>query len=255
MVEDLRHAGDRGELALVYQPIVALRAERRVLAVEALLRWQHPERGAVSPSLFVPLAERFGVTAGLTAWVLDAALRQVATWRAAGLEVGVAVNLSPTVLHDGTCAEMVAGALVRHGVPASALTLEITETAVSARPDRARTALGELRELGVRLSLDDFGTGYTSLQMLDELPLAEVKVDRAFVGRMLVDPTRDAIASAIAALCTRLGVAVVAEGVEDAETLARVVDAGFDLAQGFHLGRPAPASAVPGLLTQAPAVR
>jgi EAL domain-containing protein (putative c-di-GMP-specific phosphodiesterase class I) len=251
LVEDLRHAGDRGELTLAYQPIVTLAGAaggRRVVAVEALLRWDHPDRGSLSPAVFVPLAERFGVTAGLTSWVLDAALRQLAAWRAAGHDLGIAVNLSPTVLHDGTCAAMVADALGRHGVPAASLTLEITETAVSARPDRARTALAELDALGVRLSLDDFGTGYTSLVMLDDLPLDEVKVDRAFVGRMLVDPARDAIACAIRSLCSRLGVAVVAEGVEDAATLARVVEAGFDLAQGFHVGRPVPAAAVPALL-------
>jgi diguanylate cyclase (GGDEF)-like protein len=247
LLEDLRTAGDRGELSLVYQPIVAA-TDGAPWGVEALLRWNHPERGSISPGVFVPLAERHGAMDELTRWVLDTALQQNAAWRRTGLKLGIAVNVSPAVLHDLSFPGAVAAALMRHGVPPSALTLEITETAVATRPDRARAALSQLREMGVRLSLDDFGTGYTSLVMLDELPLDEIKVDRAFIGRMLADPAKHSIAATIRALGSQLGVAVVAEGVEDGATFARIAELGFDFAQGFHLARPAMPADVPELL-------
>jgi EAL domain-containing protein (putative c-di-GMP-specific phosphodiesterase class I) len=215
------------------------------VAVEALARWEHPELGWVPPDEFVPVAERSGLIGLLTTRVLDASLAACARWRAAGWDVGIAVNLSARRLQDADLVEEVDRLLRRHGVPADRLTLEVTEGSVMADPARAVALLHELRDLGVRLSVDDFGTGYSSLSYLKRLPVHEVKIDRSFVTALGSDAEDLPIVRAIVDLGRHMGLEVVAEGVEDGPTMDLLDSIGCDLAQGWHLGRPMP---IDGLL-------
>jgi EAL domain-containing protein (putative c-di-GMP-specific phosphodiesterase class I) len=212
-----------------------------VVGVEALVRWQHPDLGWVSPDEFVPVAERSGLIGSLTTQVLDSSLAACATWRAAGRQLGIAVNLSARSLQDADVVEEVARLLRRHGVPAAQLTLEITESSVMADPGRAVAVLHQLRDLGVRLSVDDFGTGYSSLSYLKRLPVHEVKVDRSFVSGLREEGEDVAIVRAIVDLGRHLGLEVVAEGVEDQTSWDLLASMGCDLVQGWHLARPMPA--------------
>jgi predicted signal transduction protein with EAL and GGDEF domain len=239
----LRRAIEDGELVLHYQPKVDLESGD-VVGVEALVRWQHPERGLLAPDTFVPLAEQTGLMKSLTSNVLEQALRQTATWAAAGLKVRMAVNVSARDLHDDTFCARVNDALDRTGVPASFLELELTERVVMADPQRALENLTALSRLGVRLSLDDFGTGYSSLAYLRRLPVTEIKIDKSFVLRMDVDDEDATIVRSTIDLAHGLGLRVLAEGVETAETWQRLADLGCDAAQGYFLSRPHPAGVV-----------
>jgi EAL domain-containing protein (putative c-di-GMP-specific phosphodiesterase class I) len=178
----------------------------------------------------------------LSRWVLDAALRQQHTWRAAGLVLPVAINLSMHDLHDEGLPDLVANLLAEAGVPAAALEIEITESTLMADPARARAALMRLGELGVRIAVDDFGTGYSSLAYLKELPVQELKIDRSFVRDVCGGGSDVAIIESIIDLAHKLGLTVVAEGVEDAATRAELTRLGCDQAQGFYVGRPMPAA-------------
>jgi EAL domain-containing protein (putative c-di-GMP-specific phosphodiesterase class I) len=211
-----------------------------VVGVEALVRWQHADLGWVSPDEFIPVAERSGLIGPLTTQVLDASLAACAQWQAAGHELGIAVNLSTRSLQDADLVEEVTRLLRRHGVPASRLTLEVTESSVMADPARAVAVLHELRDLGVRLSVDDFGTGYSSLSYLKRLPVHEVKVDRSFVSGIREEGEDVAIVRAIVDLGRHLGLEVVAEGVEDQTSWDLLASMGCDLVQGWHLARPMP---------------
>ena len=213
----------------------------RVTSVEALARWRHPERGLVPPDAFVPLAESCGLVEQLTAAVLDAALGELARWRAADLDLSVAVNVSVRDLAGGVLVADVVAALSRHGVPAHCLQLEVTEGSLFTASQEAASTLTELTELGVTLSLDDFGTGYSSLGHLRALPVSELKVDRSFVQRVADDPRDRAIVRSIVDLAGGLGMRVVAEGVEDAPTWEALRELGCDVAQGWHLSRAEPA--------------
>ncbi len=239
----LRRAIEDGELVLHYQPKVDL-TTGQVAGVEALVRWQHPERGLLSPDTFVPLAEQTGLMKSLTASVLEQALRQTAVWSDAGLQIRMAVNVSARDLHDDTFCARVSEALNRTGVPASFLELELTERVVMADPERALENLTALSRLGVRLSLDDFGTGYSSLAYLRRLPVTEIKIDKSFVLRMDVDDEDATIVRSTIDLAHGLGLRVLAEGVETAETWQRLSDLGCDAAQGYFLSRPHPANVV-----------
>jgi diguanylate cyclase (GGDEF)-like protein len=239
----LRRAIEDGELVLHYQPKVDLETGE-VAGVEALVRWQHPERGLLAPDTFVPLAEQTGLMKSLTANVLEQALRQTAAWSAAGLKIRMAVNVSARDLHDDTFCQRVSEALDRTGVPASFLELELTERVVMADPQRAMENLTALSRLGVRLSLDDFGTGYSSLAYLRRLPVTEIKIDKSFVLRMDVDDEDATIVRSTIDLAHGLGLRVIAEGVETAETWQRLADLGCDAAQGYFLSRPHPAPVV-----------
>jgi diguanylate cyclase (GGDEF)-like protein len=239
----LRRAIDDGELVLHYQPKVDL-GTGQVAGVEALVRWEHPERGLLWPDTFVPLAEQTGLMKSLTANVLEQALRQAATWADSGLQVRMAVNVSARDLHDDEFSGRVRAALERTGVPASFLELELTERVVMADPERALRNLTALARLGVRLSLDDFGTGYSSLAYLRRLPVTEIKIDKSFVLRMDVDDEDATIVRSTIDLAHGLGLRVLAEGVETAETWQRLSDLGCDAAQGYFLSRPHPASVV-----------
>ncbi len=239
----LRRAIEDGELVLHYQPKVDLESGD-VVGVEALVRWNHPERGLLAPDTFVPLAEQTGLMKSLTASVLEQALMQTAAWAAAGLQVRMAVNVSARDLHDDTFCDRVREALARTGVSASLLELELTERVVMADPQRAMENLTALSRLGVRLSLDDFGTGYSSLAYLRRLPVTEIKIDKSFVLRMDVDDEDATIVRSTIDLAHGLGLRVLAEGVETAETWQRLADLGCDAAQGYFLSRPHPAEVV-----------
>jgi diguanylate cyclase (GGDEF)-like protein len=237
LASELRRAITSDELEVFVQPVVAL-PTRRVVGVEALVRWRHPQQGLLQPDTFIGLAERTGLIGVLTTSVLTRAIDQCGRWRRSGHELSVAVNLSARgILHDGLT-ETVAHLLAAHDVPADALTLEITESAVVGRPARALTVLRRLRELGVRLSLDDFGTGYSSLSYLRELPVQAVKIDKSFVSGMLTQDSDATIVRSIIDLARNLGLEVVAEGVEDRAACDRLAALGCDLVQGYYLAPP-----------------
>ncbi|MFE5797989.1 putative bifunctional diguanylate cyclase/phosphodiesterase [Streptomyces sp. NPDC056503] len=231
LLGDLRRALDAGEVELHYQPKV--RFDGQVAGLEALVRWVHPERGKVPPDEFIAIAESSGLMPHLTEYVLETALAQVARWRAQGLEVPVAVNVSPRDVHTPGFAGAVAARLARHGVPAGSLQLEITEHVLLEDPQRAADTLNGLTGHGVKMSLDDFGTGYSSLVHLRRLPVSELKIDRSFVARLAVDTEDAEIVRCTVDLAHSLGLLVVAEGVEDDETWERLRDLGCDAVQGW----------------------
>ncbi|MFF7840956.1 putative bifunctional diguanylate cyclase/phosphodiesterase [Streptomyces ossamyceticus] len=231
LLGDLRRALDAQEVELHYQPKV--RFDGQVAGLEALVRWVHPERGKVPPDEFIAIAESSGLMPHLTEYVLETALGQVARWRAQGLHVPVAVNVSPRDVHTPGFAGSVAARLARHGVPAGALQLEITEHVLLEDPQRAADTLAGLTGHGVKMSLDDFGTGYSSLVHLRRLPVSELKIDRSFVARLAVDTEDAEIVRCTVDLAHSLGLLVVAEGVEDDETWERLRDLGCDAVQGW----------------------
>ncbi|GAB7190876.1 EAL domain-containing protein [Kineococcus sp. NUM-3379] len=240
LLTDLHAALERGELHLRYQPKLDL-ARGAVTSVEALVRWAHPALGPLTPDAFIPLAESTGLIDQLTKVVLAQALEQCRAWQAAGLDLAVAVNLSARNINDVSLPEHVAGAVVEAGLPASKLILEITESSVMGDPERTVPVLERLAAIGVTLSLDDFGTGHSSLSYLQRLPVRELKIDRSFVRGMSLP--REAQASAILVrsiigLGRSLDLRIVAEGVENAETLEQLRDYGCDVIQGYYVGRP-----------------
>ncbi len=250
LVGELRQAITAGALRLHYQPKVDVQTGR-LLGAEALVRWQHPQRGLVPPDQFIALAEQTGLIRPLTHWVLDAALRQCAAWRRAGREVPIAVNLSMRNLLDTQLPTLVAELLARHQVPPALLKLEITESAVMADPQRVIEIIRQLRALGVEFAVDDFGTGYSSLSYLKQLAIQQVKIDRSFVKGLAHDANDRAIVRATIELGHQLGLDVVAEGVEDRETLELLRALACDGAQGYYLSRPMPAAAFEAWLDRA----
>jgi diguanylate cyclase (GGDEF)-like protein/PAS domain S-box-containing protein len=246
---ELRHTLETDQLQVVYQPIVGF-GEGEVMRVEALARWRHPDRGLVAPGEFIPLAERSGLMKSLFSRVLGATLAQCAAWRQANLPVQAAVNLSIRNLLDPELPRIVGQALQRAGIPAECLGFEITETMLMAEPNRVLLTLAELRDLGVQLAIDDFGVGYSSLAYLQRLPAYAVKIDRSFVSRMTHDRGSAEIVKLITNLGHALGMKVVAEGIEDQATYDACAAAGCDSAQGYFVGRPMVATAIPAWLAQ-----
>ena len=244
---DLRRGLAAGELVLLYQPQV--NAHSGVMTgVEALVRWQHRDRGLLSPAVFLPVAESGPLIVELTYWVLNDAIRQGAQWHRQGHELPISVNLSPRLLvHDGLVDD-ITQLVARYGLPARLLTLEVTETAVLTQPERSREVLARLQAIGTRISLDDFGTGYTSLAMLADLPLDEIKLDRQFVSRAREHLADAAIAQAVASLGRRMQLQLVAEGVEDEPTGRLIAEWGYDTVQGFLHSRPVTAAHIDQLL-------
>jgi diguanylate cyclase (GGDEF)-like protein len=240
LLTELRRAIDRGQLLLHYQPKADLRTGD-IQGVEALVRWQHPERGMIPPDEFIPPAQRTGVIAPLTMFVLDEALRQCRTWALQGMELSVAVNLSTRNLLDVHLPDTVGQLLARWEVPARLLELEITESTILADPVRAMQILSRLHEMGVRLAIDDFGTGYSSLAYLNRLPVDELKIDKSFILGMEESENDAVIVRSTIDLGRNLGLRVVAEGVESAKAWNRLVSLGCDIAQGYYLSRPVPA--------------
>ena len=247
LMSELPAALEAGDVVVHYQPQVDLKTGR-VVGVEALVRWQHPEHGLLPPVAFIPAAERTGLIRPLTAFVLDASLEQLAIWHSAGRELRVAVNLSVRNLLDRGFVAEVCRALARHGVDEDALELEITESMVMVDPARSIEVLGTLDALGVVLSIDDYGTGYSSLAYLQQLPVRQLKIDRSFVMDLLGSDASAVIVRSTIDLARNLGMSVVAEGVEDDEALLALRDMRCDAAQGFGIGRPVPADEVLALI-------
>jgi diguanylate cyclase (GGDEF)-like protein len=241
LVAELRQALAERQLIVHYQPQIDL-ATGKAVGFEALVRWIHPEHGFLPPDEFIPLAEQTGLVRPLTTFVLEEALRQCAAWRAEGYDVGVAVNLSVRSLTDGGIADEVAQMLADAGVPASALTLEVTESSIMVDPEGSAAVLRHLRALGVSIAIDDFGTGYSSLTYLKRLPVDEVKIDRSFVMSMAKDEHDAAIVQSTIVLGRNLGLRVVAEGVECAVARDRLIRFGCDAVQGYFYSRPVPAA-------------
>ena len=237
LLADLRLAPQRNELWVAYQMQVDA-VSKRPVAVEALVRWRNPRRGNVGPVTFIGLAEQTGLIERLTEWVLASALDAQVRWRAAGISLPVAVNLSAKLLTRSDLVEWIMGELEARSLPADVLTLEVTETAATVNLTQAVALLQPLHDFGVRVSIDDFGCGYTSLAALPHLPLDELKVDRDFVSRSAVSPADEAIVLSIGDLARRLGVHSVAEGVEDQATADRLTAHGFDVIQGYLYTRP-----------------
>jgi diguanylate cyclase (GGDEF)-like protein len=237
-MEELRIALDEGQLLVHLQPQVALDPVR-VVGVEALVRWQHPVRGLLSPAELLPAAEQAGLLRPLTDTVLELSLAAAAGWWP-HRRVPVSVNLSAANVSDLDLPAKVAAALDRHGLPPAALTLELVEDTLMADPERGRSVLGELRRLGVRTSIDDYGTGYSSLSYLRHLPADELKLDRSLIADIATDRRAAAIVRHTVALAHDLGLSLVAEGVEDEPTGAALAALGCDVAQGFGIARPMP---------------
>jgi diguanylate cyclase len=237
LVVELRGAVERNELELYYQPKLHLRSGLMTRA-EVLMRWNHPQRGLLSPAAFIPMAERTGLIRGMTDWLLDHALGQVSTWQEQGAPVHLAINISARSLLDQSLPGKISRMLEHHGVDARFLKVEITESSIMADPAHALAILSMLQSMGVRLSIDDFGTGYSSLTHLRELPVDEIKIDKSFVIGMTRSEADAAIVRTVIDLAHNLGKQVCAEGVEDRETWQMLMELGCDLAQGYWIGRP-----------------
>ena len=249
---DLRRAIGEGQLSVVYQPLFDLEPYR-LSGFEALARWKHPERGPISPDVFIALAEESGHIEALTAWVIDQAAGQLAQWRAASRQretLGMHVNISGRDLANAALVPLVREVLARHELPAQLLTLEITETSLMGDLAVALVALNALREVGVKFSIDDFGTGYSSLAYLGTLPIDSLKIDRSFVIGMHQQPQNIEIVRAVLMLGRSLGKKVIAEGIETAEQLATLKDIGVPVGQGYLLSRPLRPDQVPALFEQ-----
>lgn len=241
LVSELRSAIADGQLSLVFQPKVHM-DKRQVKSVEALVRWRHPQRGLVMPSVFVPLAERFGLIGPLTVWVVEEAVRQCRAWADAGHYLSVAINVSQANLTDPELGTALRGALERHGVPASAIEIEVTESALTNDMQGAAESLRALHDMGVRLSIDDYGTGYSSIAHLRALPVQCLKIDRSYVAGLLDDPASLSIVRTTVDLAHQLGLQVVAEGVETKMEFDALAGLGCDVVQGYFCARPMPST-------------
>jgi diguanylate cyclase (GGDEF)-like protein/PAS domain S-box-containing protein len=240
LVVEMRNALERDEFVLYFQPKLHLKSGLMTRA-EVLLRWKHPRRGMLPPSVFIPIAERTGLIRPLTDWVLDRAMAQCRAWHDAGAPIHVAVNLSAKSLLEQALPTKIQAVLDRWKMDPRFLKIEITESSIMADPSHALAVLSMLQSMGVRLSIDDFGTGYSSLMHLRQLPIDEIKIDKSFVIGMSTSDADAAIVRTMIDLAHNLGKQVCAEGVEDAITWRRLADLGCDLAQGYWMSRPLPA--------------
>jgi diguanylate cyclase (GGDEF)-like protein len=244
---EVRAAVDRGELLLYYQPLLDLRL-REWVGVEALVRWRHPTRGLVDPGDFIPLAEEGGLIGTLGERVLEMALEQARQWRQRMPWMRISVNVSAVQLEDAAFADQVLAQIERAGVPANALALEVTESALMREFQLSHGTLSRLRAEGVRSEIDDFGTGYSSLARLGDLPVASLKIDRSFVAALAQAPMSAAVVRAITDVGLAHGLTVVAEGIEDLDTMTKVESIGCRVGQGFFIGRPGPADQIEALM-------
>jgi len=237
LVGELRDAMNKDQFFLQYQPKVSAK-DGKLVGVEALVRWRHRDRGLVSPAEFVPLAEKAGLYQHLSRWVLDNALEQSAKWQKAGLNIPMAINLSLKNLHDLGFAEQVRDLLCKWDVDPSNLTLEVTESAMMVDPQRVDGVVASLRDQGLSLAIDDFGTGYSSIAYLRNFSAKEIKIDKSFVIDMLHNEDNAVIVKSTIDLVHSIGCTVVAEGVEDEETMLHLDSFGCDYLQGYHICRP-----------------
>ncbi|MGY2170863.1 phosphodiesterase DibA [Pseudomonas gingeri] len=252
MASELRRALEQDELRVYYQPVHEL-GSSRLIGVEALVRWEHPQRGLVSPGEFIPIAERTGLIAEIDAWVMEQACRQMCQWLREGVALSfIAVNVSSRLFARRELYQQVAKVLDDTGLDPALLELEVTESAVMEDPEVALEQLHRLRELGVSLAIDDFGTGYSSLLRLKRLPVQKLKIDQGFVAGLPWDEDDAAIVRVVIALAQSMGMQVHAEGIEQQEQARFLLDQGCDLGQGYWFGRPMPARQLDWL--RAPAI-
>lgn len=242
--DDVRRGLEAGELTVHYQPVVSLDPRWSIVSVEALVRWEHPERGLLSPGAFIDAAEREGSIIDIGALVLDTACRQAAAWRARGFDFTVSVNLSARELGDPSLFDRVASVLRRTHLPPTQLWLEVTETSLVEDVDTAGAALRQLTDLGVNIAIDDFGTGWACLTYLRTFPIQALKIDRSFVNDLTRNPSDQAIVRSILSLGHELGLFVIAEGIETVAQQRALQELGCTLGQGYLYGRPTPASGV-----------
>lgn len=237
LLGELDAAMTQGHVWNAYQPKLDLKSGR-IVAVEALVRWQHPERGPIGPDHFIPLVEEHGRARDLTSHVLEQAMDDAWHWKEAGREIGVAVNVSANLLADHEFIEIVGQRLRQSPLPTNRVTIEVTESAAMDSPERAIAALESWRALGVNISIDDYGTGQSSLGYLQKLPATELKIDKSFVQTIVSDSRNAIMVRSTIALAHELGMKVVAEGIEDEDCLALLRDMGCDTGQGYHIGAP-----------------
>jgi EAL domain-containing protein (putative c-di-GMP-specific phosphodiesterase class I) len=243
----LRHALEHDEFAVHYQPIVDL-STGAIVSAEALLRWEHPERGLVSPVEFIPLAEASGLIVPIGAWVLEQACAQLVEWQRTLPSMSIAVNLSVRQMMAPDIALLVEDVLRRTGAAGEHLCLELTESVLMDDVEYFGRTLSGLKVLGARLAIDDFGTGYSSLSYLKRFPIDAVKIDRSFVSGLGIDDSDSALVAAIVAMAEALGLDVTAEGVETQDQLCRLRRLKCERAQGFHFARPMPAAEMTALV-------
>jgi diguanylate cyclase (GGDEF)-like protein len=239
---ELDLAISRGEFELHYQPKISTES-LTPCGAEALIRWHNPNRGPISPDIFIPMADRTGRIEPITRFVLNTALRESADWPTHWGELSVAINVTPKVIDQVDLPEMILGALGMWGAEAARLFVEVTEGAIMADPEASLKVLKDLRDLDVHVSIDDFGTGYSSLSYFKNIPADELKIDKSFVVNMLEDAGDKQIVRAVIELARGFGLAVTAEGVEDAKTAAELSSLGCDRLQGYHYSRPLPQQA------------
>jgi len=251
LMGELRHAIETDELVLHYQPKVNI-ASAQLTDVEALVRWQHPQHDLMGPDEFIPLAERTGLIKPLTIWVLNHSMQQHGSWKQAGLDIGIAVNVSAYGLLDLELPDLIAGLLASHGVAPERLKLEITETSIMVDQERALQILTRLAEMGVGLSIDDFGTGYSSLAYLSKLPVSEIKIDKSFVMDMDENAKHEMIVHATVDLAHNLGLQVVGEGTRSHEIFTQLEQLGSDAAQGEYISVPLSSEDFSDWLKEAP---
>ncbi len=243
MASELRIAMEEKQLSVKYQPTVDLQT-RQVIGVEALLRWQHPEKGTILPAEFIPLAEQSGMIKSITSFVLEEALQQLHLWHSTGVHLRMAINLSARNLNDPELAANIATQIERWQVLPQHVQLEITESAIMEDPARAMNTLSRISAMGIKLSIDDFGTGYSSLAYLKQLPIQEIKIDRSFVEDMLLNNEDQVIVRSTVDLAHNMGHKVIAEGVNSGESIALLTEMGCDLAQGYFISTPLTANEI-----------
>jgi diguanylate cyclase (GGDEF)-like protein len=246
---DLREALENDQFYLEYQPTFALQ-DMSPTGVEALIRWKHPVRGVIQPNDFIPLLEETGMIVEIGQWVLGEACRQAAEWRAAGYPIGMSVNASAKQLDTDEFVENVSQALLRSGLDAGALTIEITETTLMRNAEETALRLAAVKELGVRIAIDDFGTGYSSLAHLQKFPVDALKIDRTFIARLTQDPEGETLIRTLVQLGKALSIETLAEGIEQTQELALLQDEHCDSGQGFLFARPLDAGAIESFFAQ-----
>jgi diguanylate cyclase (GGDEF)-like protein len=237
LMSELRHAIERDQLELYYQPKVYIQTDV-LYGAEALVRWHHPKHGFISPDEFIPMAERTRMIQSLTLWVLKEAFKHCAEWRKQGKKLTISVNLSAKDLHDPKLPDLIAGVAVTTGIEPEWVILEITEGSIMNDPELSLEIIERLNKMGYQLSIDDFGTGYSSLAYLKKMPLSELKIDRSFVQDILNNENDDVIVNATVNLAHNMGFHVTAEGVESEEIMDKLKSYGCDVAQGFYLSKP-----------------
>jgi diguanylate cyclase (GGDEF)-like protein/PAS domain S-box-containing protein len=237
LVGELRHAIKQNQLVLHYQPKIDMNTACAI-GVEALIRWQHPDKGFMSPGIFIPIAEKTGLIHSLTYWVINEALNQAKLWREQGIELLMSINLSVYNLQDERLVEHLGETLKTHGIPPSNLVLEITESSLMTNPELARTTLNQLHSMGVKLSIDDFGTGHSSLAYLKDLPIDELKIDQSFISNISTDEKQALIVQSTISLAHSLGLTTTAEGLETEDGWRHLQNLGCNLGQGYLISKP-----------------